>query len=67
MVELACHGEKGLFPSRFEIDRGGRTYTVDTLRALRSELGGEIEFYYIIGGDTFWNCPTGGRLRRLSS
>lgn len=57
MVELACHGEKGLFPSRFEIDRGGRTYTVDTLRALRSELGGEIEFYYIIGGDTLLELP----------
>lgn len=37
--------------SRIEIDRGGPTYTLDTLRALRSFYGKEVELFFITGAD----------------
>lgn len=48
MVEAACAGYPGLEPSRMEIDRGGESYTADTLRAL---AGPERELFLIIGSD----------------
>ncbi len=35
MTELAVAGDSGLVADRIEIDRGGVSYTVDTLMALR--------------------------------
>lgn len=35
MVELAVDGIDGVRASAFEVERGGRSYTLDTLRALR--------------------------------
>ena len=35
MVEAAVRGWPGLEPSRIEIDRGGTSYTIDTVRELR--------------------------------
>jgi nicotinate-nucleotide adenylyltransferase len=37
--------------SRIDIDRPGPTYTIDTLRDLRAELGDKAEFYFITGAD----------------
>jgi nicotinate-nucleotide adenylyltransferase len=37
--------------SRVDIDRGGPTYTVGTLRDLRTEHGPDPEFYFITGAD----------------
>jgi nicotinate-nucleotide adenylyltransferase len=37
--------------SRVDVDREGPTYTVDTLRALRDELGGDTDLYFITGAD----------------
>src|SRR3982074_3001693 len=34
IVELAAAGNEGLVPSRVEVDRGGVSYTIDTLREL---------------------------------
>ena len=38
--------------SSIEIDRGGDTYTVDTLRQLRAHYPENVEFYFIVGSDT---------------
>jgi nicotinate-nucleotide adenylyltransferase len=48
--------------SRIEIDRPGETYTVDTLRELRAQRGGDAEFFFIIGADALsglssWHAP----------
>jgi nicotinate-nucleotide adenylyltransferase len=37
--------------SRADIDRPGRTYTIDTLRDLRATYGGDAELFFITGSD----------------
>ena len=63
MVELALEGLDVLQPSRLEIDRGGTSYTVETLRHLRSDHDG-AELHLIIGADNVcdlstWHDPEG--------
>ncbi len=58
MTELVASREEGLCASRMELDRPGETYTVDTLRSLRTVLSGETELFYIIGADTLLSINT---------
>lgn len=63
MVELALAGADGLEPSRLELDRPGKSYTVDTLRELR-RLKPDAELFLIIGRDNVsdmatWQDPEG--------
>ncbi|MBP6964964.1 MAG: nicotinate-nucleotide adenylyltransferase [Armatimonadetes bacterium] len=51
MTRLGIAGYTQFEVSRMEIDRPGPSYTVDTLRALREELGPEAEIYFIAGAD----------------
>ena len=37
--------------SRLEVDRDGPTYTVDTLRGLKAELGTETDLFFVTGAD----------------
>jgi nicotinate-nucleotide adenylyltransferase len=37
--------------SRMEIDREGPTYTVDTLRGLKGELGEDADLFFVTGAD----------------
>ncbi len=37
--------------SRVEVDRDGATYTVDTLRGLREQMGADVELFFITGAD----------------
>ncbi|CAN5635579.1 nicotinate-nucleotide adenylyltransferase [soil metagenome] len=46
-VQEACRGIKHFRPSRIEVDREGKSYTVDTLRALQA-LHPDAEFFLII-------------------
>ena len=39
------------FIDRQEIDRKGPTYTIDTLHALRAELGKEVSLVFLLGAD----------------
>jgi nicotinate-nucleotide adenylyltransferase len=41
-----------------ELDRDGPTYTVDTLRALRAELGDEASLVFLIGADQLQRLDT---------
>jgi nicotinate-nucleotide adenylyltransferase len=50
MVELAVAGYDGLIPSRMEVDRGGISYTIDTVRELEREYPGQ-RFALLIGSD----------------
>ncbi len=51
MVCAAVCQEPALEPCRMELDRGGTTYTVDTLSTLK-EAYPKAELFYIIGADT---------------
>ena len=46
----AAGGDAGLEVSRLELDRGGPSWTVDTLRAIHASAPGD-ELTFIVGGD----------------
>ena len=52
MLDLAIIGTEGLSVDRRELDREGLSYTVDTLRELRQELGAEVAIVFIMGADS---------------
>ena len=51
MTVIATASNPGFSVSRTDIDRGGPTYTIDTLRDLRTERGDEAELFFITGAD----------------
>ncbi len=51
MCELAIAGEPGLAASALEVERGGASYTVDTLRAIRATHP-DARLTLIMGADT---------------
>ena len=68
MVELAVKDHDGLRCSDLELQRGGVTYTVDTLAQLHQQYP-DTEWYFIMGGDSIlafdtWREP--GRILSLS-
>ena len=56
MVELATKGNDIFETSDIEINRQGRTYTVDTLKELKQLYNAEI--YFIIGFDTLMDMDS---------
>jgi nicotinate-nucleotide adenylyltransferase len=64
MVELAIEGIPGLEVDAREIDRAGRSYTVDTLRSLRDEAP-DRPLALIVGADAFIGLPTWHRWHDL--
>ena len=65
MLELALAGEEGLRLDRRELGRAGPSYTVDTLQALRDELGPAAPIALLVGADSFLGLPTWHRWREL--
>ncbi|MDD4079831.1 MAG: nicotinate-nucleotide adenylyltransferase [Eubacteriales bacterium] len=57
MVRLAIAQDPAFWVSDMEILRKGRTYTVDTLLALKQQAP-ERELVYLIGSDTLFLFPT---------
>ena len=57
MCELAVEGDVRLEASPIEVDRGGRSYTVDTLRALRDRAPAD-EHVLILGADQAMELPS---------
>jgi len=51
MTVIATAANPRFSVSRVDIDRGGPTYTVDTLRDLHAQRGPGAEFYFITGAD----------------
>jgi nicotinate-nucleotide adenylyltransferase len=51
MTVIATASNPRFTVSRVDIDRGGLTYTVDTLRDLRAERAAGTEFFFITGAD----------------
>jgi nicotinate-nucleotide adenylyltransferase len=57
MVARALEGEPGFVLDRRELEREGPSYTADTLRSLRAELGDEVALCLILGRDAFNGLP----------
>ncbi|HUR76597.1 MAG TPA: nicotinate-nucleotide adenylyltransferase [Acidimicrobiales bacterium] len=57
-------GVPGIVVDDCEVRRGGRTYTIETLEALRAEVPG-AELYLAIGNDAAKNLPTWHRADEL--
>jgi nicotinate-nucleotide adenylyltransferase len=62
MLELALQGEKAQAIDARELSPAATGYTVDTLRALRRELGDAAALYLLLGGDQYaafetWRAP----------
>ena len=51
MTVIATASNPRFQVSRADIDRGGPTYTVDTLRDLRALYGPKVELFFITGAD----------------
>jgi nicotinate-nucleotide adenylyltransferase len=51
MTVIATASNPHFTVSRVDIERGGETYTVDTLRDLRAERGPFVDLYFITGAD----------------
>ena len=57
LCALAVDGDPRLEVSRIELERPGRSYTVDTLRALHAAHA-DTELTFIVGGDMALSLPT---------
>ena len=62
MTVIATASDEKFRVSRMEIDREGPTYTVDTLRDLRAELGQTTDLFFVTGADAMleifqWKDP----------
>ena len=64
MVRIAVAGNPRFALSTIEIERGGRSYTIDTIDALRTLHAG-AELYFITGLDSFLDIGTWRDWRRL--
>ena len=58
MLALAIGTESGLVLDRRELLRDGPSYTVDTLRALRGEIGQQVPVALLVGADSFLGLPS---------
>jgi nicotinate-nucleotide adenylyltransferase len=64
MLRLAIAGLSGLAVSELEINRGGTSYTVDTLTDLKSQDASR-ELFLLIGADSLADLPTWREPRRI--
>lgn len=53
LLELAIAGEPRLHIDDCELRREGASYTADTLRQLRNELGADVPLVMVVGTDAF--------------
>lgn len=57
MTRLATEQVPEFHVSRIEIDRPGKSHTVDTLTGLRAQLGEGVHFYLLLGMDSLCDFP----------
>jgi nicotinate-nucleotide adenylyltransferase len=65
MVRLACADNSAFTVADLELRRPPPSYTVDTLRELRDELGAATELWLILGADAARELPRWQRVDQL--
>lgn len=58
MTVIATSSNSNFFVSRVEIDRKGKSYTIDTLKELKNIYGMSTEFFFITGADAILEILT---------
>ncbi|HKD37630.1 MAG TPA: nicotinate-nucleotide adenylyltransferase [Pirellulales bacterium] len=64
MLRLATGGHEAFRVSTMEIDRGGVSYTVETLEAVHHEQP-DAELFFLMGADSLADLPTWREPRRI--
>ena len=64
MVSMAITGRADFEMSTIEAERGGKSYSIDTIRAFRERFPG-AELFFIIGGDSFLEIGTWHRYAEI--
>lgn len=67
MTVIATSSNSDFFVSRLEIDRRGKSYTIDTLKELRKIYGAETEFFFITGADAILEILTWKKTEEIIS
>ena len=65
MTRLAVAGNAKFSVSELELRRKGRSYTIDTVAAMRRRFGVKTEIFFLIGADTVGELPTWRKIREL--
>lgn len=65
MLNLAVEAMPELQVDSRELERAGKSFTVDTLRSYREELGGDAPLYFLLGLDSFLTLPEWYQWREL--
>ena len=65
MLRLALAGQSRLAIDARELARGGPSYTVDTLREVRAEIGPGRPLLLLVGADAYAGLPTWNRWLEL--
>lgn len=63
-LAVACHPQQ-LLVDRRELDRGGPSFTVDTLEEVRRQLGPSIAIVWVLGIDSLAQLSTWHEWRRI--
>jgi len=66
MVKQAVAGFPRFLPSLIEIERGGKSYTIETLRQLRKIYRKGTRFFFIVGSDALLELHAWRHMRLLS-
>ncbi|MES0341391.1 MAG: nicotinate-nucleotide adenylyltransferase [Candidatus Humimicrobiaceae bacterium] len=65
MTVIATSSNSSFFVSRVEIDRTGKSYTIDTVKELRKIYGSGSELYFITGADAILEILTWKNTREI--
>jgi nicotinate-nucleotide adenylyltransferase len=57
MIKLATDGGGRFGFSDYELKKTGPSYTLETVRYFRQQLGGSVSIYWLIGADTLADLP----------
>ena len=57
MIGLAISGNSGFEVSDYELKKAGPSYTLETVRYFRRELGSNVSIYWLMGADALEDLP----------
>ena len=65
MLKASIKNNPGFEISDYEIKKGGKSYSIDTVRHFRSMLGREEKLFFIVGGDSAVHLHTWKRIDEI--